>query len=156
MKLRLGFIVAGVVACMAGAYAAEQMQVPKGVPPPKPIPRQYVQASPCIPTMGEHWVNPKVPDAPIYGVYQGKPVFTEIMVLPKDLAAGKNWNNVLQPLPGYQINHVDIGYLPHGHPGMMFPHYDIHAYYVAHDVHMGWCGGEAALTKLMSQMGKTP
>jgi len=109
MKLRLGFVAVAIVACVGAAYAADQMQMPKGAPPPKPIPRQYVQVSPCIPTMGEHYANPKVPDAPIYGVYQGKPVFTEIMVLPKDLAAGKSWNNVLQPLPGYQINHVDIG-----------------------------------------------
>jgi hypothetical protein len=102
--------------------------------------------------MGSHYADPKATSSssPIYGVYENKPVFTEIMLTPKEFAAGKSWINVLQPLPGYQINHTDIEFMPHGHPGMPFPHYDIHAYYVAHEDHMGFCGGETALKKMMS------
>lgn len=128
---------------MSPAWAGEpSMKMMSGPPPPKPIPSYYVMASPCVPGMGIHYVNPKAPFAsPIYGVYQGKPVFTEIMMTPKELAAGKSWEDVLKPLPGYKIDHVDIEYQPHGHPGMTFAHYDAHAYYVPHDMHTKWCPG---------------
>jgi hypothetical protein len=145
------FVVTGLVCAIGvGPASADIAPMPNGAPPPKPIPSNYVQVSPCIPTMGAHYADPKAASSssPLYGVYQNKPVFTEIMVTPKEFAAGKSWINVLQPLPGYQINHVDIGFMPHGHPGMLFPHYDIHAYYVSHADHMGFCGGEAAMKKM--------
>lgn len=113
---------------------------PKGMPPlplqpkvhPAGIPANYMQVSPCIVGMGEHWANLKagIHATTLYGTYQGKPVFTEIMLLPADFAAGKSYENVLRPLPGNQIDHVDIEFLKHGHPGMAYAHYDIHAYYV--------------------------
>lgn len=146
--LLLGFFLMFTAAVQA---ASDSPMMMKGAPPPKPIPASYVQVSPCIPTMGTHYANPKMPAAgsTIYGVYEGKPVFTEVMLLPKDFASGKSWDDVLKPLPGYAINHVDIEYLPHGHPGMMFAHYDLHAYYVSHAAHMDYCGGMAALKKMM-------
>lgn len=139
-----------IVVTQASADASSSSMM-KGGPPPKPIPSNYVQVSPCVPTMGDHYANPKSPldGTTIYGTYEGKPVFTEIMLTPKDFAAGKSWENVLKPLPGYAIDHVDIEYLPHGHPGMPFAHYDLHAYYVAHATHMEFCGGMAALKKMM-------
>jgi hypothetical protein len=136
------------VLMLAGTGAAADpggMQLP---PQPKVhpagIPANYVLVSPCIPTMGEHWANLKNPirGGTIYGTYQGKPVFTEIMLTQKDFTAGKNFDDVLKPLPGYAIDHVDIDFLPHGHPGMRFAHYDIHAYYVPHSVHMKFCPGK--------------
>jgi hypothetical protein len=66
---------------------------------------------------------------PIYGVYDGKPVFTEIMVSVKQLQEGFSYANLLA-LPGYTIDHVDFRYEPNGHAGMPVPHYDLHAYYV--------------------------
>lgn len=136
-------LVCALVACLSSASAVTTT-------PPGAIPAGYEHVSPCIPTMGEHWANPATiaTGGAIYGTYEGKPVFTEIMLTPKDLAAGKSWDQVLKPLPGYQINHVDIDFEPHGHPGMMFPHYDIHAYYVSHATHMAFCGGPAALKKM--------
>lgn len=90
--------------------------------------------------MGEHWANPKnLPFGPIYGVYKGKVVFTEVMIDQKLFAQGKGWRDVLKPLPGYKIDHVDIAFNPHGHEGYPIPHYDIHAYYVPHSVHMAYC-----------------
>lgn len=83
--------------------------------------------------MGEHWANLKSKTAltgPLYGTYDGKPVFSEIMVTRKQLQDGFNYRN-LTALPGYTINHVDFNFEPHGHPGMPFPHYDVHAYYVS-------------------------
>jgi len=85
----------------------------------------------CIPTMGYHYANPKNwPFGPIYGWYNGKPIFTEIMVAKSDFDHGMSWNGELKPLPGYAIDHVDIWYEPHGHPGYTAPHYDLHAWYI--------------------------
>ena len=117
--------------------------------PPQPkvhpagIPANFMMVSPCIVGMGEHWADLKAGThaATIYGTANGKPVFTELMLTPKDFAAGKSFRDVLKPLPGYQIDHVDIEYLVHGHPGMPIPHYDIHGYYVPHAVHAKFCPG---------------
>lgn len=152
LYFRLFLVVAATLLAITARAAGEnKMTMGNAQPPPKPIPANFVQVSPCVPTMGTHYADPHAPLAgsTIYGVYQGKPVFTEVMVTPKDLASGKSWDNTLRPLPGYAIDHVDIDYLPHGHPGMPFAHYDVHAYYVPHAVHMQYCGGMAALKKMM-------
>ncbi len=130
--------------CNASAAAP-----PPGMPalPPQPavhpagIPANFMMVSPCVTGMGNHWADPKVGihGTTIYGSYEGKPVFTEIMMTPSDFASGKSFRDVLRPLPGYRIDHVDIEYLAHGHPGMPFAHYDIHGYYVAHAVHAKFC-----------------
>ena len=86
--------------------------------------------SPCVATMGEHWAALKdLPFGPLYGVYRGRPVFTEIMVSQKQFAQGFSYDD-LKALPGYSIDHVNVEFEPHGHPGYPIPHYDIHAYYV--------------------------
>lgn len=95
----------------------------------------------CIPTMGYHYANPKeLPFGPIYGWYDGKITFTEIMVDKKLFEAGKNWSDVLKPLPGHAIDHVDLWFEPRGHPGYPIPHYDIHAWYVPQSEYMYYCG----------------
>lgn len=107
---------------------------------PAGLPAGAQQLSPCIPGMGEHWGNPKdLPLGPFYGVYEGKIVFTEIMIDQKAFAAGSSWTDQLKPIAGHAIDHVDIEFEPHGHPGYPIPHYDIHAYYVPHAVHMAYC-----------------
>lgn len=112
---------------------------------PAGMPAGYVMVSPCIPAMGAHWADPKNLQAPIYGTYDGKVVFSEIMIPKAQFERGFNYEN-LTALPGYSINHVDIEYEPHGHEGMAIPHYDIHAYYVSQATHMAYCpngGGHA-------------
>ena len=65
----------------------------------------------CIPTMGYHYINPKNwPFGPIYGWYNGEMTFTEVMVAKSDFTSGKSWNDLLKPLPGHTIDHVDIWY----------------------------------------------
>lgn len=128
MLIRSLIITAALIAAAAPAFAARPAGLPAG----------YVMVSPCIPQMGEHWANPKNMQAPIYGVYHGKVVFSEIMVPKAQFEKGFNYEN-LTALPGHSIQHVDIEYEPHGHPGMTFPHYDIHAYYVSHAEHMAYC-----------------
>ena len=105
--------------------------------PPQPkvhptgIPNDAVLVSPCIANMGEHWANPKnLPLGPIYGVWEGKPVFTEIMVSVKQLENGFSYADI-HALPGYTIDHIDFKFEPHGHNGFPVPHYDLHAYYVS-------------------------
>lgn len=119
-----------------GTVVAAAAATPSGLPPqprvrPAGIPANAVLLSPCVRTMGEHWAAlADLPTGPIYGVWQGRPVFTEIMVSVKQLQHGFSWAN-MRALPGYRIDHVDLAYEPHGHPGFPVPHYDLHAYYVS-------------------------
>ncbi len=104
--------------------------------PPQPavrpagMPAGYVLVSPCVPQMGEHWANPRDLKLPIYGTYRGRVIFSEIMIPKTVLDRGFDYSD-LKALPGHTIDHVDIGYEPHGHAGMPIPHYDIHAYYIS-------------------------
>lgn len=123
---------------------AQQPQGAMELPPqpavrPAGIPADAMLLSPCIATMGEHWGSLKdMPIGPIYGVWQGKPVFTEIMVPVSQLQKGFSYANI-HALPGYTIDHINFEYEPQGHPGMPVPHYDIHAYYVTPAVEASIC-----------------
>ncbi|HEY8313474.1 MAG TPA: hypothetical protein VIG51_04795 [Candidatus Baltobacteraceae bacterium] len=136
--------IAVVVALGLPALAASDLP-PQPKVPPAGMPAGYVMVSPCVPGMGEHWANPKDLHAPMYGTYDGKVVFSEIMVPKAQFDKGFNYED-LAALPGHTINHVDIEYEPHGHAGMPIPHYDIHAYYVSHQTHGAYCatGGSHA------------
>ncbi len=128
--LTFGFAVAGSVALL-GAEPAAPMLPPQPATRPAGIPSDAMLVSPCVATMGEHWANLKnLPLGPIYGAWQGKPVFTEIMVSVEQLQKGFSYANI-HALPGYTIDHIDVSFEPHGHPGFPVPHYDIHAYYVS-------------------------
>jgi hypothetical protein len=118
---------------------------PPGLPPqpsvrPAWAPPGAMLISPCVAGMGQHWANPKnLPLGPIYGEYDGKAVFSEYMIDQKAFAKGSSWRDILKPLPGYKIDHVDIEFVPYGHAGYPIPHYDIHAYYVSHATHEAFC-----------------
>ncbi len=117
----------------ARAAAAPDMPAlpPQPAVHPAGIPADAVLVSPCIAGMGEHWVALKdAPMGPIYGVWEGKPIFTELMVTVKQLQDGFSYANI-RALPGYTIDHVDFKYEPNGHEGLPVPHYDVHAYYVS-------------------------
>ncbi len=136
--LTFGFAVAGSVALL-GADAAAPSLPPQPATRPAGIPSDAMLVSPCIATMGEHWANLKnLPLGPIYGVWQGRPVFTEIMVSVQQLQQGFSYADV-HALPGYTIDHVDVSFEPHGHEGYPIPHYDIHAYYVSPAVQATIC-----------------
>lgn len=134
-RCRIAFFVALLFAMPAAVAAAAPdgaMQLP---PQPKVrpagLPADAVMVSPCVATMGEHWVALKdAPLGPIYGTYKGKLVFTEIMPTLKQLEDGFSYANI-RALPGYTIDHVDIKFEPKGHEGLPVPHYDVHAYYVS-------------------------
>ena len=125
---------------VAGATPGAPPLPPQPKVRPVGMPADALLVSPCVVAMGEHWANLKnLPLGPIYGTYQGKPVFSEIMIDKKAFAAGRSYENLLKPLPGYKIDHVDVDYVPYGHSGYPIPHYDIHAYYVSHEVHEKFC-----------------
>lgn len=89
--------------------------------------------------MGEHWASlHNLPTGPIYGVWQNKPVFTEIMVTVKQLQSGFSYADI-RALPGDKIDHIDFEFEPNGHPGLPVPHYDLHAYYVSPAVQATIC-----------------
>jgi len=121
---------------LAVAGASPPARAGQSLPPqprvhPAGIPSDAVMFSPCVATMGEHWAALRNwPLGPIYGTYRGKPVFTEIMVSQKQMQRGFSYDNI-RALPGYHIDHVNVEFEPHGHPGFPVPHYDIHAYYVS-------------------------
>lgn len=112
----------------AGPMGAMQLP-PQPKVRPAGMPAGYLLVSPCIATMGEHWVNPSNLSAPIYGTWNGKVIFTEIMVPLKNLNSGVSFANIVA-LPDYTIDHVDFKFEPNGHSGMPVPHYDLHAYYI--------------------------
>ena len=135
MFKRLGLLALSLALTTSFAFAAP----PKGAMPPLPpqpkvrpagMPAGYMMVSPCVAHMGEHWANLKDMNAPIYGTYQGKVIFSEIMVTLKQLQHGYTYMN-LRALPGHTVDHVDFEFEPHGHEGMPFPHYDVHAYYIS-------------------------
>lgn len=149
MIQRALFAIAAVAFLSFGpALAAPPQDPPAGAAqlPPQPkvrpagMPAGALMLSPCIQGMGEHWAALKdMPVGPIYGVYNGKLIFTEVMLDQKFFAEGKSLPDVLKPLPGYAINHVDIEFHPKGHQGFPIPHYDVHAYFVSHAEHMHYC-----------------
>lgn len=149
MRKHLALLACAAALSIAPAIAAPSMSKMPPLPPqpkvrPAGIPAGFVMVSPCVQGMGEHWVdlkNAMLPGGamgPIYGSYDGKVIFSEIMVPVSTFQKGFNYRN-LTPLPGHTINHVDLEYHPHGHEGMPIPHYDIHAYYVAHADHLKMC-----------------
>lgn len=146
------FALTFVLVALSGSSVSAAPGAPQLPPQPKVhpagIPADALMVSPCISAMGEHWANPKnLPFGPIYGVYGGKPVFSEVMIDKKAFASGKSYVETLKPLPGYSIDHVDIEYVPYGHAGYPIPHYDVHAYYVSHAVHSAYCrNGQRELT----------
>ncbi len=141
VRLVATLVLASALGTAARAAAAPDMPAlpPQPAVHPAGIPADAVLVSPCIAGMGEHWVALKdAPLGPIYGVWEGKPIFTELMVTVKQLQDGFSYANI-RALPGYTIDHVDFKYEPNGHEGLPVPHYDLHAYYVSPAVQATIC-----------------
>jgi hypothetical protein len=134
-------IISAIVAVALAVLVAPAAKAAHSSPAhPAGMPADVVKLSECIPAMGSHYAALKnMPLGPIYGYYNGKLVFSEVMIAQRDFIAGKSWDGALRPLPGHQIDHVDIWFNPKGHEGYWVPHYDIHAFYVPHQEHMFYC-----------------
>ena len=106
-----------------------------GLPTVARLPAGTVRISPVVPGMGEHWANPRdLPLGPIYCVIQGRIVCAEFMVGQADFEAGRSFPVLEAPLRKGRrlppLNHLDVGFEPHGHPGFEVPHYDLHMYFI--------------------------
>ncbi|MCB1884540.1 MAG: hypothetical protein KDG89_11195 [Geminicoccaceae bacterium] len=96
------------------------------------LPAGVIQISPVVPGMGAHYARPQdLPLGPIYCVYKGRIVCLEFMISQKDFKAGKSWPDLHADMKGLPpVDHVNIGFQPHGHEGFEVPHYDIHMYFL--------------------------
>jgi hypothetical protein len=52
------------------------------------------------------------------------------MITQNDFTEGLSWEH-LPGVAGKTIDHVDITFMPQGHPGHEKPHYDIHLYFIS-------------------------
>lgn len=127
------------VAALAIAAVTPALAAEAALPDASSLPKDIVKISGVVPQMGEHWANPAdLPLGPIYGVSNGKVIFLEFMIDQASFSSGKSFDELASKagiaLPA--IDHVDIGFEPHGHEGYEVPHYDIHMYFVPHAEHM--------------------
>ena len=122
------FLLGGIL--VSGAALAED-----GLPWTAPAGVEKV--SPCIPKMGEHFIDRKnLPFGPWYNVYQGKLIAIEYAISAADFAAGKSFANALIQFDGkpLTVDHMDITFEPKGHPNFEQPHFDLHIYLVPDSV----------------------
>ncbi len=114
----------GGVAC---ATAAPKLALPQG----------YIKASDVVPAMGEHWLNPEIPTAPIYLVHNGEVIgieylWTEDMMQEAPGPPGETIRVLPSSLPvGVTVDHMDIGWMTPGvHEGPPVDHWEVHIYFI--------------------------
>ncbi len=126
MFLVVSLLVATLV--VAGcAPAAPKLELPQG----------YIKASDVVPAMGEHWLNPEIPTAPIYLVHKGEVigieyVWTEDMLEKVPGPPGETIKVLASSLPvGVTVDHMDIGWMTPGvHEGPPVDHWEVHIYFI--------------------------
>ncbi len=103
------------------------------------IPAGYIKVSDVIPAMGEHWINPEDPTAPIYLVYKGEvigiePLWTEDMLEEVPGPPGETVK-VLPSIPvGAIVDHIDVGWMTPGvHEGPPVDHWEMHIYLISQE-----------------------
>lgn len=142
MLVGLALVSGTTLAQEGGPPSEEEMQEMAAIAEELGLPPGTIRLTPCVPGMGEHWANPAdMPLGPIYGVHEGRVVFVEIMPSQEDFANGVSWLDVLHPISGYAIDHVDFEFVDGGHEGYEINHYDIHAYFMTHEEHGQICPG---------------
>ncbi len=116
----------------AAASAAWAQNTHDGLPATDILPEGTVQISAVVPAMGAHWANPDdLPLGPIYCVHEGKVVCLEFMMAQEEFVSGESWH-ALSGVDGLPpVDHIDVGFLDHGHEGFEVPHYDIHLYFLS-------------------------
>ena len=106
-------------ACLFATATTSVMAVDlDSLPNIKDLPKDYVQVSPLIPMLGEHYDNQKlgtVPHAEAYCGYKGKIICIEYLTTPADFAAGKSFKNLhgVGGLP--PVDHIDLDFEAKGH-----------------------------------------
>jgi hypothetical protein len=82
------------------------------------LPSGYIQVSPLIPMLGEHYDDQKlgtVPHGQAYCGYKGKIICIEYLMTPADFAAGKSFKDLhgVAGLP--PVDHIDLDFEAQGH-----------------------------------------
>jgi hypothetical protein len=105
-----------------------------GLPTVAQLPPGTVRISPVVPGMGEHWAKVQdLPLGPIYCVIQGRIVCAEFMIGQAEFEKEKSYPVLKAPLRKGRLpslNHLDVGFQPHGYEGFEVPHYDLHMYFI--------------------------
>lgn len=94
------------------------------------VPAGATIVSQCEPGEGTQYIMPKdIPNGPVYNVWQNKVIGLEYMVGRDELVTdGKSYTNL--PMMGVKYDHLNIGFVSHGHAGFPSPHYHIQLYTV--------------------------
>lgn len=97
-----------------------------------PAPAGFKQEGPCVAAMGIPYAREgEWPLGPILGYdEQGNLIFLGYMITQKEFQEGVSWES-LPGIAGRTIDHIDITFMPEGHPGHEVPHYDIHLYFIS-------------------------
>lgn len=129
MKKVFALVAVAVVVLVGGIACAAKVTVPDG----------YEQASPVVPAMGEHWIDPEDPTAPVYLVYKGEvigiePIWTEDMLAEVPSPPGETIK-ALPTIPvGATVDHIDVGWMTPGvHEGPPVDHWEMHIYFISQE-----------------------
>ncbi len=129
MKKRFLLILglASILLLVACAPATPKLELPQG----------YIKASDVVPAMGEHWLNPEIPTAPIYLVHNGEIIgieylWTEDMLEEVPGPPSETIKALASPLlVGVTVDHMDIGWMTPGvHEGPPVDHWEVHIYFI--------------------------
>ena len=117
----------GACAQPAPAPAAPKLTLPQG----------YIKASDVVPAMGEHWLNPENPTAPVYLIYEGEVIgieylWTEDILQEVPGPPGTTIKVLPSSLPvGVTVDHFDVAWMTPGvHEGPPVDHWEVHIYFI--------------------------
>ncbi len=121
-------VVAILVGGIACAQAAPKLALPQG----------YIKVSDVVPAMGEHWLNPENPAAPVYLIHKGDVIgieylWTEDMMQDAPGPPSETIKVLASSLPvgGVTVDHIDVGWMTPGvHDGPPVDHWEVHVYFI--------------------------
>ncbi len=101
------------------------------------LPQGYIKVSDVVPAMGEHWLNPEIPTAPVYLIHKGEVIgieylWTEDMLQEAPGPPGETIKALASSLPvGATVDHIDVSWMTPGvHEGPPVDHWEMHIYFI--------------------------
>lgn len=120
-------VLVSILLAACGAPAAPKLELPRG----------YIKASDVVSAMGEHWLNPENPTAPVYLIYEGEVIgieylWTEDIMQDVPGPPGETIKVLPSSLPvGATVDHFDVGWMTPGvHEGPPVDHWEVHIYFI--------------------------
>lgn len=113
------------------------------------LPPDAVIISSCSLHQGALYVKPSdIPIGPMYMVNNGKVIGLEFMLDRSQFLAGQSFD-FLRGL-GMKVDHINVGYLEHGHAGHNTPHYHVDLYNISREEEQAiTCPGSQDSEKMM-------